>query len=79
MITLKSYVAGEWKDGTGRPRVLRHAVTGEEIAQLGSEGVDFAAMLAYGRDKGGPALRQMTFPGTRCNPQEDGRGAQRAP
>ena len=62
MITLKSYVAGEWKDGTGRPRVLRHAVTGEEIAQLGSEGVDFAAMLAYGRDKGGPALRQMTFP-----------------
>ena len=40
MITLKSYAAGEWKIGTGRPRVLRHAVTGEEIAQLGSEGVD---------------------------------------
>ena len=62
MITLKSYAAGEWKDGTGRPRVLRHAVTGEEIAQLGSGGIDFAAMLAYGRDQGGPALRQMTFP-----------------
>lgn len=62
MITLKSYAAGEWKDGTGRPRVLRHAVTGEEIAQLGSEGVDFAAMLTYGREKGGPALREMTFP-----------------
>ena len=47
MRTLKSYVAGEWKDGTGRPRVLRHAVTGDEIAQLGSEGIDFASMLAY--------------------------------
>ncbi len=62
MITLKSYAAGEWVDGTGRSRIQRHAVTGEEIAQLGSEGVDFAAMLANGREKGGPALREMTFP-----------------
>ena len=62
MITLKSYVAGEWRDGAGRPRVLRHAVTGEEIAKLSSEGIDFGAMLDWARDKGGPALRQMTFP-----------------
>lgn len=62
MITLKSYAAGEWRDGTGRPRVLRHAVTGEEIVRLSSEGIDFAAMLAYGREKGGPVLRDMTFP-----------------
>ena len=62
MITLKSYAAGKWQDSSGRPRILRHAVTGEEIAQLSSEGVDFGAMLAYGRERGGPALRQMSFP-----------------
>jgi oxepin-CoA hydrolase/3-oxo-5,6-dehydrosuberyl-CoA semialdehyde dehydrogenase len=63
MITLKSYAAGEWVDGTGRPRIVRHAVTGDEIARLGSEGVDVKAMLDYGREKGGPALRALTFPG----------------
>lgn len=62
MITLKSYAAGKWVDGTGRPRILRHAVTGEDIAQIGSEGVDFAAMLELGRAKGGAALRALTFP-----------------
>jgi oxepin-CoA hydrolase/3-oxo-5,6-dehydrosuberyl-CoA semialdehyde dehydrogenase len=62
MITLKSYACGEWKEGAGKPRVLRHAVTGEPIAEVSSEGIDFRAMLACGREKGGPALRAMTFP-----------------
>jgi oxepin-CoA hydrolase/3-oxo-5,6-dehydrosuberyl-CoA semialdehyde dehydrogenase len=61
MIRLKSYAAGAWKEGVGRPRVLRHAVTGAPIAELGSEGVDFEHMLAWGRVKGSTALRQMTF------------------
>lgn len=62
MITLKSFVCGEWKTGAGEGRVLRHAVTGEPIATASSEGLDFAAMLEYGRSKGGPGLRRMTFP-----------------
>jgi oxepin-CoA hydrolase/3-oxo-5,6-dehydrosuberyl-CoA semialdehyde dehydrogenase len=62
MITLKSYACGEWREGSGKPRVLRHAVTGEPIARVASEGLDFRAMLEYGRTKGGGALRPMTFP-----------------
>ncbi|MGH9322023.1 MAG: phenylacetic acid degradation bifunctional protein PaaZ [Vicinamibacteria bacterium] len=62
MKTLESYIAGSWKAGTGKPRVLRHAVTGEPIAEVSSEGIDFRSMLAWAREKGGPALRRMTFP-----------------
>src|SRR4030067_684615 len=62
MVTLESFACGEWKTGSGKPRVLRHAVTGEPIAEVSSEGIDFGAMLRYGRERGGPALRKMTFP-----------------
>ena len=62
MVTLESYACGEWKKGSGKSRVLRHAVTGEPIAEVSSEGIDFGAMLRYGRERGGPALRKMTFP-----------------
>jgi oxepin-CoA hydrolase/3-oxo-5,6-dehydrosuberyl-CoA semialdehyde dehydrogenase len=62
MVTLESYACGEWKKGSGKPRVLRHAVTGEPIAEVSSEGIDFGAMLRWGRGRGGPALRRMTFP-----------------
>ena len=61
MITLKSYASGEWKAGEGDGRVIHHAVNGEEIAVLSSEGLDLAAMLEYGRSQGGPTLRAMTF------------------
>ncbi len=37
------------------------AVTGEEVTQISSAGIDFAAALAYGRGTGGPALRALTF------------------
>ena len=62
MLTLESYACGEWKKGTGKPRIVRHAVTGEPIAEVSSEGIDFGAMLRFGRARGGPALRKMTFP-----------------
>jgi oxepin-CoA hydrolase/3-oxo-5,6-dehydrosuberyl-CoA semialdehyde dehydrogenase len=62
MLTLKSYAAGEWTAGAGEPRTLRHAVTGEPIAEVSSQGVDFLGMLDYGRSKAGPRLRQMSFP-----------------
>ena len=62
MVSLESFACGEWRKGSGKPRVLRHAVTGEPIAELSSEGIDFGAMLRFGRERGGPALRRMTFP-----------------
>ena len=61
MALLRSYVSGHWvtPDGDGRP--VLDAVTGEEVARVSAAGVDLAAALAYGRDAGGPALRELTF------------------
>ena len=61
MKTLESYAEGRWVPGRGTPAILTHAVTGEPVAEASSEGLDFQAMLAYGRRTGGPALRTMTF------------------
>ncbi len=58
---LKNYIAGQWVEGTGKGTKLYHAVTGEEVAEAGSEGLDFKAMLEYARTVGGPKLRAMTF------------------
>ena len=64
MSVLPSYVRGGWvtpatSDTTGRP--MTDAVTGEEIGRLATDGIDMAAVAAYGRGTGGPALRELTF------------------
>ena len=41
--------------------MLYHAVTGAELGVASSEGLDFKAMLEYGRTVGGPTLRALTF------------------
>jgi oxepin-CoA hydrolase/3-oxo-5,6-dehydrosuberyl-CoA semialdehyde dehydrogenase len=54
-------VKGEWI-GPGRAaRPVTSAVTGEVIAEVGHDGLDFAGMLAHARTVGGPALRAMSF------------------
>src|SRR4051794_23779654 len=58
---LKNYAVGEWIEGKGKGSILYNAVNGEEIAVASSEGLDFNAMLHYGRTVGGPALRELTF------------------
>ncbi|MDO8861920.1 phenylacetic acid degradation bifunctional protein PaaZ [Haliea sp. E1-2-M8] len=58
---LQSYVSGQWQEGTGSGVTVNDAVTGKPVCEVGSEGVDFAAMVRHGRDVGGPALRAMTF------------------
>lgn len=58
---LRSYALGEWIEGTGKPVELFHAVTGEKVAEANSDGLDFKAMLEYGRTTGGRKLRKMTF------------------
>ena len=60
-MNLSSYVAGHWREGAGDGVHIYHAVNGEPVCQVSSEGIDFAEMARYGREVGGAALRAMTF------------------
>lgn len=61
MRKLENYVGGRWLTGDGDGQTLHDAVTGEAIAAASTKGLDFAAALTYGREKGNAALRKMTF------------------
>ena len=61
MSRLKSYAEGEWFAGSGATADVFHAVTGEKIFEVSSEGLDFSGMLHWGRTVGGPVLRKMTI------------------
>lgn len=61
MIELGSYVGGKWVKGKGKGAELVNPATEEVLATTSTEGLDFGAALAFARDKGGPALRAMTF------------------
>jgi oxepin-CoA hydrolase/3-oxo-5,6-dehydrosuberyl-CoA semialdehyde dehydrogenase len=61
MKTLRSYIRGNWHEATSGLTPLVDPSTEEVIAQAGSEGIDFGAVLDYARERGGPALRAMTF------------------
>jgi oxepin-CoA hydrolase/3-oxo-5,6-dehydrosuberyl-CoA semialdehyde dehydrogenase len=61
MERLRSYVSGAWFSPAEEGAPLYDAVTGAEVARISAEGVDRAAALAYGREVGGPALRELTF------------------
>ncbi|MCB1856924.1 MAG: phenylacetic acid degradation bifunctional protein PaaZ [Gammaproteobacteria bacterium] len=58
---LHSYIQGCWKAGRGRPVPLLSAVDGRLVAEVSSEGFDFSEVAAFGRQVGGPALRELTF------------------
>ncbi len=57
-----NYVLGQWLAGTGKEIEHFNAITGESLSFASSKDLDFKAILQYGREKGGPALRKMTFP-----------------
>jgi oxepin-CoA hydrolase / 3-oxo-5,6-dehydrosuberyl-CoA semialdehyde dehydrogenase len=57
----QNYVQGQWIDGNGTEIELFHAITGEKIGEASSAGLDYEAILAYGRHNGGKTLRKMTF------------------
>ncbi|WP_167000812.1 phenylacetic acid degradation bifunctional protein PaaZ [Mumia sp. ZJ430] len=58
---LQSYVAGRWYAAPDEGTPLLDAATGEEVARVSSTGLDVAAMVAYAREVGGPAVRGLTF------------------
>ena len=61
MYQLGNYVAGDWVMGEGEGQLLFNAVTAEPLARATSKGLDFKAIIDYGRKVGNPALRKMTF------------------
>ncbi|MBN8676172.1 MAG: phenylacetic acid degradation bifunctional protein PaaZ [Chitinophagales bacterium] len=61
MNKLQNYTNGEWVNGEGDGQLLYNAVTGEQIAAASTKGLDFKAMLEYGRSVGNTSLRTMTF------------------
>ena len=61
MRTLRSYIAGRWHEADSGFSTLYDPSTEEPIARASSAGVDFDAALAWARDHGGPALRQLSF------------------
>lgn len=61
MKTLRSYVCGRWHEAGSGFATLVDPSTEEEIARASSAGIDFGAVLDYARERGGPALRGMTF------------------
>jgi oxepin-CoA hydrolase/3-oxo-5,6-dehydrosuberyl-CoA semialdehyde dehydrogenase len=61
MLDVQSFAKGEWIAPGSGARSIASAITGEVIAQAGNDGLDAQGMLSYARDRGGPALRAMTF------------------
>ena len=58
---LQSYAAGEWYVPSNDGVILTSSISGDAVAQISSDGLDFADMLNYARNVGGPALRKYTF------------------
>jgi len=61
MQLLENYISGQWNPGEGKETTMVHSIHGQPIAYSRSGGVDFGAILDYGRKTGGPVLRKMTF------------------
>ncbi len=61
MQKIQNYILGNWENGEGVELNIHNAITGEDFATVSSAGLDYKAILDYGRKVGGPALRKMTF------------------
>ncbi len=61
MNKLENYVLGNWIQGDGDGALLYNAISGDAFAAATTKGLDFKAILEYGRNIGSPVLRKMTF------------------
>ncbi len=57
----QNYAMGKWVSGDGDGTPLFNAITGKEIGNANSKGLDFGQMMDYSRKVGSPVLRKMTF------------------
>ncbi|HUG21296.1 3,4-dehydroadipyl-CoA semialdehyde dehydrogenase [Piscinibacter sp.] len=58
---LKNYLAGEWVAGQDPVTVLSDPVTGEALVRVSSAGLDLAHAFTFARERGGGALRAMSY------------------
>lgn len=58
---LENYAEGKWVKGQGEGQILHNASTGEALYSASSKGLDFGAMMQYGRTKGREKLAKMGF------------------
>ena len=63
MQQLTSFLSGSWQSGRGRERTINHAITGEALFSVTSEGLDMAQARRYAIEHGGAALGKMTLLG----------------
>jgi oxepin-CoA hydrolase/3-oxo-5,6-dehydrosuberyl-CoA semialdehyde dehydrogenase len=61
MTVYQNYALGEWTSGEGVETELFNAITGQQIGTCSSVGLPYEEMMHYAREKGGKALRKMTF------------------
>lgn len=61
MKSYQNYVLGEWVSGEGVETELFNAISGEQIGTCSSVGLNYEEMMHYAKEKGGKALRKMTF------------------
>ena len=61
MHKLQSFSKGQWHTAKEGFRPCFNAITGEEFSHISSAGLDFSGMRDYAKEKGGKALRAMTF------------------
>ncbi len=61
MNKLTNYLEGKWVEPNGEGIPQYNAVSGELISVCGSEGIDYHAIMQYGRKVGNTNLRSMTF------------------
>lgn len=61
IISVTSFVCGEWLAMPERRRAVFSPVSGSIIADVAVPSPDFAGMVEFARNRGGPALREMTF------------------
>ena len=61
MRRLKSFLAGEWREGEGEASLLYNPTTAEAIASCSTRGLDLGEALTYARAEGARSLSKMTF------------------
>lgn len=58
---LPNYLGGRWQTGTGAGTPLFDPVLGTELVRVDATGADLAQAFAFARERGGAALRALTY------------------
>jgi 3,4-dehydroadipyl-CoA semialdehyde dehydrogenase len=58
---LESYFGGRWLRGEGVETELIDPTNGASVATASARGLNYAKALAFARDRGGPALRALSY------------------